>query len=162
MTKQPTFVRSADTSLLVTLFSRCEIGDTITYKSIEQTIGRSVQSRRSPVLSALKILEKENGFAFECIPNVGYKRLDDTGKVRSTHSMREKQHRISRRAVRRLSTVNTENLQDSDRRDYYTQLSLQGAMEHATTQRAQKTIAAKVNGGTQQLAIAMTLKALAE
>lgn len=65
-------------------------------------------------------------------------------------------------ACKRLAVVDAEKLSAGQRRDYYANLSLHGAIQHVTSSKAQKAIASKVNGSTQQLAVAMTLKALAE
>lgn len=159
---KPRFQRSADTSLIVTLLSRAAVGELVPYSAIEAILGRNPQTHRAPTESALRILLNEDGMVFECVPREGYRRLDDAQIVGSTNSIRERQHRLSRKALRRLAVVDTTKISEEQRRSYYTHLSVQGALQHATAAKSQKSIESKINGATQQLAVAMTLKALAE
>lgn len=156
------FQRSADTSLLVTLFSRAEHGELVTYEQLEGMLGRDPRLHRAAIHSALRIVQNETGKVFECEAKLGYRCLDDAQIVGSTQSIRERQHRLTRKALKRLGVVRTDKLPDDKRTEYYTALSIQGAMHHVTTAKAQAAIASKVNGSTQQLAVAMTLKALSE
>ncbi len=159
---KPRFQRSADTSLIVTLLSRAAVGELVPYSDIEKILGRDPRTHRAPAESAIRILMNEDGRVFECVPKEGYRRLADGEIVDSTNHIRERQYRLAKRATKRLSVVNTANLDDEGRRSYYTHLSIQGALQHVTASKSQKAIAGKVNGSTQQLAVAMTLKALAE
>lgn len=162
MSAKPNFQRSADTSLLVTLFGRAEVGQLVTYAAIREMIGREPSACRPAIYSALRIVYAEQRMVFSNVAKEGYRRLDDTQIVASTSDIRERQHRLSRKALKRLAVVHTDKLGDDVKRDYFTHLSIQGAMQHVTAAKSQKAIASKVNGATQQLAVAMTLKALAE
>lgn len=159
---KPIFQRSADTSLLVTLFGRATPGQLVTYDEIKEWIGRDPRKDRSAMYSAFRILHHETGAVFASVAGEGYRRLNDGEIVESTHEIRERQYRLSRKACKRLAVVDTEKLSTGQRRDYYANLSLHGAIQHVTSAKSQKAIASKVNGSTQQLAVAMTLKALAE
>lgn len=162
MSAKPNFQRSADTSLLVTLFGRAAVGDIVTYAAIREMIGRAPDDCRQAIHSALRIVHAEQSMVFANVPKEGYRRLDDEQIVASTADIRERQHRLSRKAVKRLAVVETDKLTEVGKRDYFTHLSIQGALQHVTAAKSQKAIASKVNGATQQLAVTMTLKALAE
>ncbi len=161
-TAKPRFQRSADTSLIVTLMGKAEVGELVSYAAIEKILGRNPQTHRQPADSAMRILLNEEGKVFECVANEGFRRLSDTEVVGSTNSIRERQHRLAGKALKRLGTVNMTNLDEDSRRHFLTHSSIQGAMRHATSAKSQKVIESRVNGNSQQLAVAMTLKNLAE
>lgn len=156
--KKP-FTRSADTGLLVTLLGETAEGEICSYTAMNLLLGRDIRGNRSSLHSALRIIEVE-GAVFEAVPNRGYRRLPPADTVRSVDGLRGRQHRIARKAMKRLATVQTDKLDDAGRQRYYTHLSIQGAMEAATRAQAVKRIESAVNGSSHQLAIAATLEAL--
>ena len=155
----PQFTRAADTGLLVTLLMETDEGELLTYEEMNQHIGRDVRRNRSHLASAIRIALKE-GAVFGCVPNEGYRRLPPGDVVALSDQARRRQHKIAHKACKQLATVSTERLNDSERRDYYTHLSIQGALAASTRAASVKQVAETVNGSTQQLAVARTLEAL--
>ena len=55
----------------------------LSYETIEQHFGKPIDEMRPTAYSARKALEKDESIVFECIPKVGYKRLNDIEKIES-------------------------------------------------------------------------------
>lgn len=153
----PAFVRAADTGLLVALLDKAEEGDVITYEQMSGVVGRPVDGSYPFLRTALHALESESGKVFACERGVGFRRLPPADIVATAGTDRQRINRIAKRCGKRLVQVDVSRLTEAEKRDYYTHRSIQGVLVEATTTKAQKKIAAQVNGSEHPLAIARTL-----
>jgi hypothetical protein len=72
----PIFKLSIEAQLIYKLLKECQIGDVITYQEINELIGRDIQKRLNVLYTARKIARKYDNFIFDCIINVGIKRIN--------------------------------------------------------------------------------------
>lgn len=87
----------------------------ISDKAMSESVGFTVTGSTPAVQSARKHLEKVEGVVFERIYGEGFRRLDDTNKVRSTARHVRQISRTARRGMKRLDTIDSfENLSPSD------------------------------------------------
>jgi hypothetical protein len=73
--------------LLIPYFRECgENGDIATYEGMKEVAGIDVQSMKRYVIdSVLAYVKREYGYVFECIANVGYRRVE-TGVIADRQS----------------------------------------------------------------------------
>ena len=101
---------SVDTQELMRALDRLLPGETATYKSLSDIIGRDVQGQARGLLnSARNILLREEGKVLECVQKVGIKlltRLEVPSVGRSTTA---RIRRMSQKTLRKLATVSGDN-----------------------------------------------------
>tara|TARA_R100000995_G_scaffold33033_1_gene14873 strand:+ start:228 stop:632 length:405 start_codon:yes stop_codon:yes gene_type:complete len=100
----------------------------LSYETIEQHFGKSIDEMRPTAYSARKALEKDESIVFECIPKVGYKRLNDSEKIESLKTFTRRIQRTTNNGVRRTNTVEDKNNLSSDER---LRLSIKISVFHA-------------------------------
>ena len=88
----------------------------LSYETIEQHFGKSIDEMRPTAYSARKALEKDESIVFECIPKVGYKRLDDIEKIESLKTFTRRIRRTANNGVLRTNTVEDKNNLSNDER----------------------------------------------
>lgn len=114
--------RSFETQAIFNLFAECEPKDTVTYAEMQAKINCNPQDfgARGYVRSALQAIQDEKGFVFDCIENVGYVRL--TNEQIATlvpKKMRKKIESTSRRSLSKMSCVNLDELQPSQKQQLF-------------------------------------------
>lgn len=143
---------SADTKALTDLLATAKIGDTVAYASMTEAIGRDVQTKARYVLQAATArIQRDSGYVFSAVRNVGMKRLSPEEIVTTTTGPLAKIRRTARRGRKRLSTVSRHNepLPPGLQSLQYAHASVLGAVEHmardASVKAADKTIRAQQN-----------------
>lgn len=161
--RPPRFQRSIDTQMLMDKLSACAVGETISYDTLSEVIGRNVRNGAvSSLTSARRALENEKGMAFEAIHNVGLIRLDDKKKVDSAGAMVKGIHRRARRVKKRLGTVDLAKLDEHGRRAFDATATLAGVIDVMSSSSGQKRIEQRVSASKASLPLAATLQAFLE
>lgn len=152
---------SIDTRFLYQRLAQMSVGETITYKELNDIIGSDVQGQaRSALTSARKICERENNKTFGVIYNEGLKCLADEEIVNTSVAAVEHIRRTSRRTIRRLGCVQNFNaLENDDKVRFNTYTSILGVMATMTKSNNIKKIEAKVQETQEQLPYTKALEA---
>ena len=81
--KRPVLLRTVEGEQLLALASAVAVGEVLTYVAVKTAINVDMQSPAGRQLwhKAQGVLAAEKQMQFACVPRVGYKRLDDDGKV---------------------------------------------------------------------------------
>ncbi len=157
----PQFEVSSDTRFLLQTLEKAEPGETITYESMSEAIGRDVRRHALHALySALRMVVKEHK-VFEAIPNVGYRRLTDSEiiKTQADKGM-SRIRRTAKRTALRVSSAQVANLNNNEKVQMNTQLSMMGAIAHMSRPSELKVLEEKVRARADQLPIGETLSAM--
>lgn len=97
----------SDVYIIRELFSKAEIGETITFAQISEVLNRKMDnSTYSAIHLAKLLLEKEERMVFGNVRSVGYKRLTDSEIIEAFEVDRRRLRRRAQRAARRLTNVN--------------------------------------------------------
>jgi hypothetical protein len=97
----------ADIYVIRDLFSKVEIGETITFAQIEEVMKKPVDGSVYAAIHQAKILlESEDRMVFGNVRSVGYKRLTDSEIIESFELDRRRLRRRAQRAARRLTNIN--------------------------------------------------------
>ena len=104
---KPTFAKvTLDTDKLVEHLARSETGKLVTYKELNDVIGRDVQgSARSNLAAARRRLQREEGIVFGTVVNEGVRRLTDAEKVEAGSAMLPRIRRAAGKASNVLASV---------------------------------------------------------
>ena len=108
---------SIETSMVIALMKKAEIGETIPYDKIFEACGKNPQTTgRGYVQTARTRLLNDDGIVFGCVREVGYKRLSDDEIVDLPEIDRKKIHRTVNRGAKKLTGINDyESLSASDK-----------------------------------------------
>lgn len=162
MTNRPAFEAAVDTRLLLARLMKAQPGDTVTFADLSEAIGRRVGGGDPHVQSAKRMAERDIGAVFGSVHGVGYKRLTDIEVVKAADSGIGRIKRAARREGNKLSTVNPTALNSTDRDLYHARLSGFAIVAHAMKGSSLEKLSTAVKAKGEELAIAQTLKALAE
>lgn len=166
MADKPNFERSIDTTLLIDLFAKAEVGELITHEQMNRAIGKTGKANvMTDTVRAALI--KEHDRVLEAVHGEGYK-VAEPRTVASGYvtKQRRKAHNIFHKSMQALGTVHRDSLpSDQDKREYDIKASITAMLEYATSNRSEKKIAKAiearpVNGDAALLATAQTLEAL--
>lgn len=101
---------SQETLTLEGVLMAAQIGDLIRYETLTAAIHRDVSGEaRYFLYSALRRVLREHRVAFECVRDVGLRRLDDPGKVNSAGRVVGKIRRAAKRGLRVVLAVDDFN-----------------------------------------------------
>ena len=106
--KQPLFRASSDTTALVRLLEKTEVGATVSWASMSSELGRDCSPdgiAYGATISARRILERQQQRAFEAVPNQGLRRLANVEIVESGDRFIDKARRAVKRGIVRLTCV---------------------------------------------------------
>lgn len=152
---------SVDTRLLYQRILKLNPDETISYAELSAVIGRDVTgSARSNLFSARNKALRE-GINTEAVTKVGIKRLTDTQTVGTTDGrVRDHIRRVTGKAVKKLATVDFNNLSNPDKVKHNTAVSHLGALRAFAADKIAPRIERKVKESNgEQLAIVHTLQA---
>jgi hypothetical protein len=160
---RPAFEAAVDTRLLLAQLMKANEGDTISFGTLSEAIGRDVNGGDPHVQSARRMAERDSGAVFSSVHGKGYKRLPPGDVVKASESDLNRLKRAAKRGGRRLSTVNPMVLDQTNRDLYHARLSGFAIITHIAKPGSieKLAVASRAKGG-EELAIAQTLKALAE
>ena len=153
------FEKSADTKIIESVLSECEVGGLVTYEALSKSIGRDVREHAiSSLGTARRGLLKSKGFVFGIERNVGLIRLNDSAIIKSTERDRVHLQRTAKKSLRKLSVVKFEGLTADEKRSHVVASAQIGAIAMFSTKNSSKKIESKVNGDSKCLPIGDTLK----
>jgi hypothetical protein len=97
---------SPDTLTLERLLMTMEVGETIRYETLSASIHRDVtREGRHHLVSAQRRVLRDHRMAFDCVWNIGLRRLDDVGKVEKGSRTVGKIRRAAKRGLRVVLSV---------------------------------------------------------
>ena len=131
--KRSVLLRTVEGEQLLLLAQKIEVGSTMTYAQVKDEIGVDLQSSAGRQLwtKAQRHLAAERSMQFSCVHKVGYKRLDDDGKVhKSGRHIGQAVGRV-RAASRVLHTTDRNNLSNEKRLAFDVQSMVVGEMQNA-------------------------------
>lgn len=151
--------KSNDTLIIESLIRKLEYGDVLTYDEISTALGRDVRKHcRSNLHSAMRACERD-GIILGTIINEGYRRLDDVGIVDAASADTKAVGRRSRRALKKLSHVNFNQLPNDLKIKHTAKAAQLGALEMFSKGATTKKLEDKAGkAGSATLAIGETLK----
>lgn len=152
---------SADTSLLAARLRKCEVGQTVNYEALTNTISRDVRGvARSNLTAAVRIVQRDYKMVFACIRGVGLKRLDDHGIVKTADSSITKIHRTAKRGRDKLLCVeNLDGMSNESKTRYNASLAAFGALHEVTKAKAMERLEQAVENSKEKLPLKSTLEA---
>ena len=154
-----TFQMSADAKIIRSVLAEASVGDLVSYETLSKAIGRDVREHASGAMqTALRSILKEDGKVFGNVRREGYKRLADNEIVDTSESSRKRILKESKKAIRRLSCVSFDGLDDDKKRQHTAAAAQFGALAHFGGKTAGKKIEAAVEKGKKEMAIGETLR----
>ena len=129
------------------LLREVEVGTTISYKELSDSIKRDVQHlARGNLNTARWRLMKDEGIVFGTVIKEGCRRLDDEGIVATGAQDVQRIRKISKRAIQRLAQVQNFGSLPTEKQKEHLVLSAQfGMIAHAGKDRVQKKLIAKTD-----------------
>ena len=134
-----------DTEVLYSRLRECKKGDEIDYATLGSLIGRNVQGdARGLLYTARNRARARDGLVFEAIRGIGLKCLSNSETVHAASSALKHVRRYTKRASRKLITVDYDALNKEDQTEHNTHLSILGAMGLMASPRNQAKVLAAV------------------
>jgi hypothetical protein len=159
MTTRPSFEVHIDTRLLYQRLVASQIGETVTYADLSETISREVVGADSNLQSALRRAFRDDNMVFSNIAKIGYKRLDDGEIVKSSSNDVSGLRRKAKKSSERLFKVKDyAGLSDAARISHATNASIFGAVSAFLTPRGIKAVQSGVTARGAELPVAETIK----
>ena len=161
---QPTRLQiSIDTQLIIKRFERTTEGDVVSYAELDALIGRDVRGHAKGCTRTARKRLLKSQIHFECIPNVGFRRCNDTEKVHAGGGYIGKARRACKRGVAVTTSVaNYDTMSKADQVQHNMQLSVFQTLRALSTPHKQKAIAEKVEQAQTQLSLSETLRAIGD
>ena len=140
----PSFRRSAETELLMNYLPTIQEGEVKTYGEL-QNVALLPDSKkgRDRLTAALAVARKNlesKGVVFGAVNGVGIKRLNPQEMVHLGTNTVTRAHRLAKRGVKRLTTVQMERLPQDMRSQLNVKLSQLAVIAHAVSRKASNTI----------------------
>ena len=101
---------SEATRAIISAMRDVPVGDTITYRQIEAIIRDDPQQRRGIIQSARRVLLRDDGIAFGAVVGIGYRRLDDAGKLGALGSQMRRGRRAAQRGLHVAASIQPDKL----------------------------------------------------
>jgi hypothetical protein len=153
---------SIDTRAIYERLVRLKPGEMVEYAELNKLIGRDVQSKaRHNLTSAMRRALHADRIVTESVPNIGIKRLTDSEVVATSgHNGRSRIRRIANRTVRKLTSVDFDQLPPDQKIRQNAELSQLSALRAFSSEKVGKRIETAINNDTAKgpLAIARTLE----
>lgn len=152
------FQTSVETRLLYARLRTLQIGEIVTYQELSGIISQDVQQEgRGKLVSARKMVQRDDGIMCDPVENVGIKRLSDSEGNQSTTQIFGRVRRLSERGVKRLRVVNPDNLSEEERTRRVASLSVLAVMKLMGKPKTLDKVEAS-NAGGGEIPIARTLE----
>lgn len=120
---------SVDSIMLSKRLATAQFGDVINYSELSKLIGRDVQNdARGCLVTAMKIVRRDNQIVFGTVRNVGIRRLNDDEIVDTPKAAFRRIRNISTKAGRVLACADTSKLPPEKQRAASAALSVAGAI----------------------------------
>lgn len=123
---------SIDSTTLVNYLKRMGVNDEVSYEHLSSLIGGDIQTRRSALDTARKILLQEHQMVFSVIRGEGLKRLDDSTKVDVAGNVIPAVRRKLKRGVQILASVEYDSLSNTKKTEHNQLVSYFGTVLETT------------------------------
>ena len=159
--KKGIFEISIDTRMLYECLAKSNVGDLISYTQLNEIINQNVQKEaRHLMMSARRIARRENQLVFDCVANVGLKRLNDVQICNTETRRMDHIRRTSKEGIRDLACVQDFNALPNDAKiKHNAGMALYGILSELTRISSVKRIEAKVREKHETLTLTETLDA---
>ncbi len=135
MTK-PEFQRSPDTRFLVQKLRTVKVGELISYEDLATEVVKPIARIRNALISARRILLREENIVFDVERDIGLRRLTDTQIVGTATKSARHIRRTARKAVQTLQAVaDFSALPRDDQMRHSASVSVFGAVAEMTMER---------------------------
>jgi hypothetical protein len=129
ITNRPVFKPSQETERVINALKAVDIGGLATWSSLKALAGTaSDQKFKGCIITARKHLLNEDKAVFAAIRGIGLKRLDNIEVVQQEGTTAIKVRRAVSKSLRRLSTVDPENLDSGSKTQYRATSAALGAI----------------------------------
>lgn len=131
------FVPVDESERLLNLALTVSVGGTLSYADVQREIGVDIQHQRSGLWSSVrKRLLRDHGYAFRAVKNVGFRRLDDAGKVDCARQHIVAAGEAAKRSIRVSRTVNPTALDAQQKTAHLTNVAVATAVFAETSMKA--------------------------
>ena len=155
------FEMTADTAILYKHLTAMEPGDTVSYREMSTMLGREIRGDNSHLQSALRAASRDSGAVFDCVRNVGYRRLTDSEIVQTSAPRTARlRKRVEREGKRLAMVANFDALAINLKQDHNARVSVLGAIAQALKPKAIAEVRNHVSTSMETLPIAKTLEML--
>ncbi|MBP8234614.1 MAG: hypothetical protein KAY22_20165 [Rhizorhabdus sp.] len=128
---------------LTAMLAQVSIGGVLTYSTASAAVGRDIQDRHRHLMEAARErAEKELGCLFECVRNVGIKRMPSADAPEIGLAAIRRVKNAAKRGGRRLERINTNSLSEGETRRVVAYRSMLGAIALIADGNKARTIAA--------------------
>lgn len=155
---KPRFEMGVDAQLLVERMRKVKPGEIITYGEITQVIKRDPQKDRGAIVTARRAIQRTDQIVFECVTNVGYKRISGLEIVESAASATQAIGRTAKRAARKLACAEYEQMDISGKIRFNATASMLGALNQFAKPSSMKLLEKRVEEAAGKLPTAETLR----
>lgn len=161
MNNKPTIPQiSIDAQTLFDRLIECQVGATLSYADMNRLIGRDVQHDGHGVLqTARRKALRERRYVFGTISKVGIKRMNDIEIVDGGQYDLDHIRRQSKRAARKLASVDFNTLPNDKKIRHNAFMSVLGVLTQMTGASSVKQIEQKVGSAQLRLSVDETLAA---
>ncbi len=129
---------SSDTQALIDLGRSMEVGELLTYAVIQREVGFDVRKRRGPMRTALHRLLVDEGYHFDCVRTMRYRRLNNAEAAKTLARPIRRARAAARRGTRTAQKVDVLALPKDERATFVGRASLCGLMDDVSSAKSQR------------------------
>jgi len=149
-----------DTKALADRLAKAKTGELITYEELSGLIGRNVQAiARSNMESARDIVMRDGQIVFGVVRNIGLKRLNAAETVQTGQDSVDHIRRTSKRALRRITSLEYEALPNEMKIKHNMYASAFGVLAHMMGAPQMRRLEGRVEAAHDRLPLMKTLEA---
>lgn len=149
---------SIEAQEVIRRLEKTEIGDIVTYGELALLCGGNPQRNKRHVLyTARKRMLLDNQFVFETVMNTGIKRIDDHEIVNTSQRSIKQAHRLSKRAVQKLTCVDFSRLDNRSKILHNAHMSVFGVLAYVTETKHVRKLENTVERLNEKLSLSQTL-----
>lgn len=159
MAEVEAFKRSWEASRIIERLKQAHKGDLVTYKELEQLVGRPIEGATPCLRTAIHRMEVDEERIFKPDRSHGVVWLDDVGIVKDMGERTRAVKRYATRTYDRGSKIsNFAALSPENQRKHSTMMGISAVLSHLTQPKQLKAIEETVRPGQRELPISDTLK----
>lgn len=159
MTNKTIAEQAVDTRLLVSLLSKAEIGQTVSYAEMSAQLSRQIDGADSYLQSAIRIVQRDHDKVFSVIRGEGYKCLSDAEIVALGGRLPLRIRRMARKTIKTIAKARDEKLTNAELIQRNAVTSMAGVLAHVASDKIMRQLESAVqDGGSKELPIGRTLE----
>ena len=158
--KRGHFERAYETGLFVERFRKLETDEMLTYGELSVMVGYNVQTKRSHLDSARRIILAEENVLIETIHGVGLRRSGNTGALGAGTRSRERICRESRRGLRRLGCADIAVMDNAQRLQFNGTAGVLGVLQECAKPKTARQLEGRVKAAGERLPVQKILAEL--